>query len=300
MTQEWAGARRQMPSSGWRMTGICKDTSVPPGNNWSSGGGNNGRWANICLGGQATAIVAPPEPFPLPNANLEAIWAYFYVADSIGTVKMAHRINYVTQGAYTHSYPRRYYPSGKLNAPINPNIARFVNPTPQPLSTPVPRPAPQAHRIAEITVSPRDRSGLRPRSRPAPRVARAARSRPPEDGVKERKGKAAQVGAALFSALDKLSEGSEVVDAFYQALPAHVRKRWNRPERPGDNMGQYGIDGADWKLQALYHNWDKVDLNEAIKNVLANELEDRLYGAAHKARGELTFRGRKRKRGHFG
>jgi hypothetical protein len=114
------------------------------------------------------------------------------------------------------------------------------------------------------------------------------------------KGKAGKLAAEMFNVLDKLSEAAEVVDSFYQALPKDVRKRWNRPERPGDQMGQYGAEGADWKLQALYHNWEKVDMNEAIKNVLANQLEDKLYGEAHRAKDRLTFRGRKRPRRTIG
>ena len=101
------------------------------------------------------------------------------------------------------------------------------------------------------------------------------------------------IGIALYKALDAVSESAEVVDAVYDALPKDVRKRWEKErfpdarwirdkntgewvrvgvERPGDNFGQYGIDGADWKLQALYYNWHKVDVEKAIKNIIKNEL----------------------------
>ena len=107
------------------------------------------------------------------------------------------------------------------------------------------------------------------------------------------------IGIATYKALDAVSEGAEVVDAVYDALPADVRKRWEKErfpdarwvrdkntgkwervgvERPGDSFGQYGIDGADWKLQALYYNWHKVDVEKAIKNIIKNELSDRVIG----------------------
>ena len=124
---------------------------------------------------------------------------------------------------------------------------------------------------------------------------------PPRRGEKQRKvmTKTKAIGIALYKALDAVSESAEVVDAVYDALPADVRKRWEKErfpdarwvrdkntgkwervgvERPGDNFGQYGIDGADWKLQALYYNWHKVDVEKAIKNIIKNELSDRVIG----------------------
>lgn len=132
---------------------------------------------------------------------------------------------------------------------------------------------------------------------PIPRVRR----RRPRKREKQRKvmTRTKAIGIALYKALDAVSESAEVVDAVYDALPKEVRKRWEKErfpdarwikdkntgkwvrvgvERPGDNFGQYGIDGADWKLQALYYNWHKVDVEEAIKNIIKNELSDRVIG----------------------
>lgn len=103
---------------------------------------------------------------------------------------------------------------------------------------------------------------------------------PPERNEKQRKvlTKSAKLGIALFKVLDGLSESGEVVDALYDALPDDVKRRWNRLDRVGDNFGQYGLGGADWKLQALYHNWHKVDVEQAVKNIFKNELQDRIIG----------------------
>ena len=137
----------------------------------------------------------------------------------------------------------------------------------------------------------------RPNWPPIPRVRR----RRPRKRERQRKPmtRTKAIGIAMYKALDGVSEGAEVVDAVYDALPADVRKRWEKErfpdarwvrdkntgkwervgvERPGDNFGQYGIDGADWKLQALYYNWHKVDVEKAIKNIIKNELSDRVIG----------------------
>lgn len=108
---------------------------------------------------------------------------------------------------------------------------------------------------------------------------------PPPSGEKQRKviTKSAAVGVALYKALHRTSEGFEIIDAVYDALPDDVKKRWYRPERQGDQYGPYGLHGADWKLRALYHNWHRLDPVEAIKNIFRNEFEDRLYGRIHRA-----------------
>lgn len=103
---------------------------------------------------------------------------------------------------------------------------------------------------------------------------------PPSPGEKQRKvlTKTAKIGLAVYAALDKASEGAEIVDALYDALPDDVKRRWDRPDRVGDNFGQYGPGGADWKLQALYYNWHRVDVEQALKNIIKNHLEDKIIG----------------------
>jgi hypothetical protein len=175
-------------------------------------------------------------------------------------------------------------------SPVNPNVARFAQPTLQPLPRPAHQPVaePVLGTTAEIVSS----SGKyhAPASRPRHRSVR------PERGTKERKSKAGQLGNALARLLDKLSEGAEVVDAIYRALPDDVRKRWDKknPPRPGDQMGQYGLEGADWKARAIWANADKLDVAKAIRNIIANEIEDKLYGEAFRRRNKLLGRGGRR------
>lgn len=111
----------------------------------------------------------------------------------------------------------------------------------------------------------------------------APRARP-RRRVRERKmlSRAAKAGILLYKILDELSEAAELVDAFFDALPEDVKKRWKRKDEMADQWGQYGLEGADYKLSALYHNWDKVDLAQAVKNVIKNKVEDDLIGAYQK------------------
>lgn len=84
----------------------------------------------------------------------------------------------------------------------------------------------------------------------------------------------------VLAVLDAVSEGAEVVDAFYEALPKKVQDNWdcNRNAAFIDSAGQYGIDNADCKLGALWHNWHKVDMNKAVQNIVANHIEDKVIG----------------------
>lgn len=122
---------------------------------------------------------------------------------------------------------------------------------------------------------------------------------PPQKGERQRKALARSkvVALAVYKALDWSSEAAEVVDAIYQALPKKVRDRWEKDrgaywrfneqrgkwekaglDRPGDQFGQYGLEGADWKLQAIYHNMHQLDIEQAFKNIVKNHLEDMVIG----------------------
>lgn len=115
---------------------------------------------------------------------------------------------------------------------------------------------------------------------PGPRVPPTRRER--ESKVITR---SVQIGLGLQKALDGISENAEIVDSFFSALPPDVQKRWNdKAERRGltDNAGQYGIDGADWKLQALWYNWEKVDVSKALVGIVGNTLEDEAFGKLYR------------------
>lgn len=113
-------------------------------------------------------------------------------------------------------------------------------------------------------------------------------TRYPDKEVPKRMSASKAFAVTAFHALDSISEFSEIVDAFYESLPADVRKRWEAKHGrdtvfPLDQAGQYGIDGADWKAKALYYNADKIDVETAIKNVIKNAVEDRILGDIHRS-----------------
>lgn len=77
-------------------------------------------------------------------------------------------------------------------------------------------------------------------------------------------------------AYDAVTEGEEFIDAFYQALPSSARPRGS-------------LNPLD-KLEVVWEQREKLDYPQAVKNLLANEVEDRIIGAV---RGKATDRWRK-------
>ena len=140
------------------------------------------------------------------------------------------------------------------------------------------------------------------RTKPQPLVSPAplqpAGKSPPQKNEHQGKASGGRGLAQHFArALDFVSESAEVVDAVYDALPDDVKKRWEKGRESrglADQAGQYGIDGADWKAKAIWENRDKIDYSEAIKNIVQNQVEDQLYGAAYSARDDIQGRGRNR------
>lgn len=109
------------------------------------------------------------------------------------------------------------------------------------------------------------------------------RNRPPPKGSKEKKflSRSARIGIAIFKAFDRVSEAAEVVDSFFEALPQDIQDQYTKAHKKrglADTAGQFGLGGADWKLQALYKHWDKVNIPNALINVLFNEFEDQIIG----------------------
>lgn len=132
------------------------------------------------------------------------------------------------------------------------------------------------------------------------------RNPPVATGERERKfiTRTQRVGQAIFQVLDTASEWAEVVDCIYGSLPKKTRDRWEKdrglhwvkvktPYRPGgvwvktkarkglsiwETAGQYGLDGADWKSEAIWHNLDKVDMDASLRCMAANHVEDMIIG----------------------
>lgn len=156
---------------------------------------------------------------------------------------------------------------------IDPNTMRqmvgFAEPAPEPAPDldPLPEPAPARARAITDTkvdvISPRIRMPPRKREKEGKVMSRAKR-----------------LMVWFFHALDVLSESAEIVDAFYEALPKETKDKWkcNRSNFGIDVAGQYGIDNADCKAKALWHNWEKLDFTKAVENVIKNAIQDEMLG----------------------
>lgn len=222
---------------------------------------------------------------PIPQVFQGATGHVYWVRDYTFTATNLTRS--VIQGVMQRTSGRFQFPipsTPVISLGVNPNAVRYgyADPLPETAIEPVPR---AIYDIITGNPGMTGRSVIEPAGGRGGRV-RAHRFAPPPRR-RDREGKAlstaGRIGAALFRLLDALSEGAEIVDAIYDALPEDVKARWNRPKRPGDNFGQYGLEGADWKLQALYYNWHKVDVEQAVKNMWKNALSDRIIGAYQRA-----------------
>lgn len=162
---------------------------------------------------------------------------------------------------------------------INPNVERHLpglaQAAPRAKAPPAPVRAPTMVAFSTASTSP---SGRIPRVPPMKRA-------PPKYYQKER-GKPRgprQLAAMIMNGLDTVSELSEIIDALYDALPKDVRRRYDRGGRGlTDQAGQYGIDGADYKIIAIVYNFHRIDTVAAVHNMAKNALEDQLVGGIAK------------------
>lgn len=178
-------------------------------------------------------------------------------------------------------------PEAPFRPAVNPNVTKVTGPAVQPLELPNGQqgvnPFTGQDMVAQPLPNLRWEMQVGPSTVP-PLAPRPTGKKPPDKNTKEKKTKSSgAAAAAVFAALDVVSEASEVVDAIYDALPDDVKKATKQKGRGLiDQAGQYGIDGADWKAQAIWDNFDKVDWNKALSNVIANEIQDQALGNIHK------------------
>lgn len=260
--------------------------------------GCNGKQANCqssnnCLSGQAGTV------FPLPVE----------LAPNIRRFRLVRQ--YATGGTHRFKNDRWYrrspclttYPATTIWGPAeivsiaphpmrNPNVMRRL-----PTAKPAPDPG-GGLRVNPVPIVPRTikniakvydpkRGGwqpIKPNGRKPPKTKRE----------KEKKGLTGRLRQGLLRGADAISEMAEIVDALYNALPDAVKRRWegkarwyeydNIPHRGEqgltDNAARYGIDGADWKLRAVWHNFDKIKWDDAMADIAVNIFTDQLVGGA--------------------
>jgi len=116
--------------------------------------------------------------------------------------------------------------------------------------------------------------------------------KPPADRSEKHKKSmtwAKKLGIALFHALDVVSESAEIVDSLFDALPSNIKRAYKRankrPQTLGiDAAGQYGWDGADWKMRAIWDHAEDIDPETAVENIIKNAIQDLIIGGSQRLR----------------
>lgn len=126
-------------------------------------------------------------------------------------------------------------------------------------------------RVPAVTV---DRDGNQTPGRVKPNVIAPPR-------VHERKVKAKSAGAAhaaYMKMFGGMTEIGEFVDAIYDALPESIR----RNDYFANGRHELGRDG---KLWSIYQNYQAINVDTMVKNIVFNNLQDAIIG---KASGDIT------------
>lgn len=124
-------------------------------------------------------------------------------------------------------------------------------------------------------------SGYKP---PPPPVPQKLRSRPPGPREKERKGEMPPWALKVMEGAWAATEAIDALDAIWKALPKDIRDA--TPKTGRTRKGALIGEGKAYstpldKAKHLYDNLDKLDLPEAIKNLIINHYTDALMGRFH-------------------
>lgn len=100
-------------------------------------------------------------------------------------------------------------------------------------------------------------------------VPKAKRVKPKE---KERKMKMSAGARFVLGVVNESTEAVDALDAFYKALPRERKKRYKDTKLIARNVSVHE------KADLVYRHFDEVNLPEALKNLVANQIEDAIYG----------------------
>lgn len=150
--------------------------------------------------------------------------------------------------------------------PLTPPLQPQLEPVPLPVRRPVydPFPNPETDIPPEGYNPPRGRIDSPPSAGPAPQQAQR-----PGRREKERKVMANSTARRLLGwALSQYSEVGDLVDALYDALPNEFQ----------NDADKTIVD----KIQTMYKHWDKVDMAEAMGNIVNDQVTDPKFAEAFK------------------
>lgn len=160
------------------------------------------------------------------------------------------------------------------STPLTPAQSRRIGANPyRPGYESVPGPVLEPEVVPAPSVDPRPGRQPSPGQAPGPRRDGHKRAPPPK-GTKERKGRARAIQGFVGNVLGGLSEFGDLMDAAYDALPKDAKAH---------SYYKGKAIKPSWKKRwdAVYQNWDKVDLNQFFKNALLNDAQDEVIGRAH-------------------
>lgn len=288
------GALKPMIPGAWVQQRDCANTSIDAMTGTATG---CGPWSSTnCLAGQAgswTALDPSGVLYPTPGSKFRLGRGY-HIQPS-GEKRAEHRQWMYRDCSYPSLStwePERYRRQQTFTRQVfrwgytDPNRLRSapsIPPVVPPPAAPPPAPEPEP-----LERQPETGRSFGPGGPGFSTTVQPSLRQPPRKNEKEKKNGANRAGRQLmvtfFRAADVTSELSEIVDAFFEALPEEVQRRWSRGRGNRqflDKAGQYGIDGADWKLQALWYNWHLLDTEKALTNVINNAAQDLLLGKLH-------------------
>lgn len=152
-----------------------------------------------------------------------------------------------------------------------------------PPNVPVPTPRPAPYNVvpylptADPTGKPRADNGPKPTNIINPRTLPKPRER--EVKLKSRIPRAL---LGLQKVYHEYTEAVDVIDALYEAINATSRKQWEKKKKAAlKELGLKQVINPVDKLGFMYDHLDQINWDQAIKNILKNQIEDAVVGNAN-------------------
>jgi len=199
---------------------------------------------------------------------------------------MVRRFQKPFDGVVTKSpdlYPRLHNLAKQVHVMIDGFSAPIGQTMPVPLPVPwaaLPHWQPNPHR------SPTERTHKGPKPETRTRTKNATRLKallllthrlaPPGRAVKEKKFFYAIHSASLLGqVLGLVTESMDATYALWDAMDESIRCGWRRPP-------------PHVAANLIYEHWDKIDYEKALRNIIENEIEDRVIGKAGQLAGKAS------------
>ena len=250
---------------------------------------NGGPGDLINIANWAGALNACPAPYYLPErASLPTAnsWPYFNYdrTDQHGTFKTYHmgypafRLIRQTGTVGAPALSIKPY-TGNLYVPQFPYLPAPNIPVPYRTLLQLPHP--------DFSPEPLNHQRTKPgRPRPIPPLPGPPhKPRPPGKGEKEKKVRVPAALMGAFRAATMATEAIDLLDALLEALPPKYRKGVEKSGRTDKRarLGEGVAYSTPWdKFKHLLKNWRHIDMPTAVKEIIKNQIEDKLIGGLNR------------------